>query len=177
MTQSGVNNLAQYSKSRNRAGHEILRERKRQRLTIAAMEAESRFDSINMRSEHGLIALAIMYWCEGIKRDTIIRFTNSDPYTCRTFIELLQNTFVIDRGKIRIKIHLHDYHDVIEMANFWSSVLNIPVTQFTKPYMKRSNHVYSHTGYKGCVCVTYGSAHIARVLLAFAKKYFSQYIT
>lgn len=141
------------------------------RLEVAEKQASSilalpRGDEIREK----MIALSIMYWCEGVKNDRVVQFVNSDPYLCRSFIDLLEDVFDIDRRKIRLTLHLHDYHDECSMKTFWSQSLDIPEDQFTKIYIKESNHINRRNGYKGCIRTSYYDCHVARVLIAFAKK-------
>jgi transcriptional regulator with XRE-family HTH domain len=117
-----------------------------------------------------MIALSIMYWCEGVKNDRVVQFVNSDPYLCRSFIDLLEDVLYVDRLKIRLTLHLHDYHDECSMKTFWSQSLDIPEDQFTKTYIKASHHINKRDGYKGCIRISYYDCHVARVLIAFAKK-------
>lgn len=176
MSPLGVERLSKYRKERNEFGHEILHQKKLERLKLADSVADDLFRQTNFQNATTIIALSMIYWCEGIKRDTNVRFTNSDPRLARVFINMLEKTFVINRSKIRVTVHLHDYHNKKEVMEFWSSTLGIPLIQFTKPYRKKSNHIYTHEGYKGCVRISYGDSHVARVLHSFAKKYINLYI-
>jgi hypothetical protein len=172
----GIDEIERKKRLSRAKGHAILHEMKIGRLAKAESEAAYLLSEVKKSRQEELIALAMMYWCEGIKNDVSIGFTNSDPRLARAFIVLLERTFKIDVRKIRVMLHIHDYHNEIETLDFWSSALHIPLDQFTKTYQKKSEHKYKAIGYKGCVRISYHDAHIARVLLSFAKKFISLYI-
>ncbi len=151
-------------------------EKKLKRLEIAEMEAGNLLNQIVLSKDTSLIALCTMYWCEGAKKNTIVSFTNSDPNLLRSFINMLIEVFNIDRGKIKVLLQLHDYHVHKELLDFWSKTLGISLSQFTKIYEKPSKHKYSAKGYMGCVRIEYYNAHIARVMLSFAKNFIKLYI-
>ena len=149
---------------------------KLQRIESADKEADALLKHIEFNKRTELIALVMMYWCEGIKSDQAVGFTNSDPKLARAFVLMLEDLFEIDRKRWRVCVHLHDYHDEKKILAFWSDNLNVPLTQFIMPFKKESNHIRQKKDYKGCVHIKYHDAHIARVLLAFAKKFINLYI-
>ena len=157
-------------------GHEVLHKEKINRIERASGEADLLLCYIDSSKQTKLIALAMMYWCEGIKSDQAVGFTNSDPKLARAFVLMFEDLFKVDRNKWRVCVHLHDYHDEKEILAFWSNTLNVPLNQFIKPFKKESNHIHQKKDYKGCVHIKYHDAHIARVLLSFAKKFINLYI-
>ncbi len=154
----------------------ISHEKKLKRLEVTEKEAGTLLNEILLNKDCSLIALSMMYWCEGAKNDNKVCFTNSDPNILKAFINMLLEVFNIDKNKIKVVLQLHDYHDHEELLDFWSTSLSLPQTQFGKIYQKQSNHIYSAKGYKGCVRIEYYNSHIARVLLSFAKNFIKLYI-
>jgi transposase-like protein len=157
-------------------GHATLHKKKLNRLNVAEKEATKLLEKIKFDENTAIIALSIMYWCEGIKDDNGVAFTNSDPELVRAFISMLEKIFEIDRKKFTVCLHIHDYHNESDSLNFWSQAIGIPLNQFTKTYKKKSNHKYSHKGYKGCVRISYFNSHISRTILSFAKNFIKLYI-
>jgi hypothetical protein len=146
----GVHRVDTAKKVHRERGYAILRERKVERLAKADKAAEDFLKVVSEDKKNHILALSMMYWCEGIKQDTSVSFTNSDPQLLRAFVRMLEEIFFVDRSRVGITVHIHDYHDEQE--------------------------IFKRDGYKGCVRLTYGSAHIARVLIAFAKKFMNLYI-
>ncbi len=155
---------------------EVSKSRRIKRIEVAEKRADELVREIERTSTLDLIVLSMIYQCEGVKSDQHVRFTNSDPSMIRTFLAVLRNSFKIDEKRLRVNLQLHDYHDKNEIMNFWSGVTGVPLDQFHRPYMKASEHIYRKDGYKGCVHIHYDDAHIARILLSFAKKLYKLYI-
>jgi hypothetical protein len=172
----GVKRIKEKSIAANLKSSETLHKRKLARQSTASIEATKVFSEVKPDFNTGIIALSFMYWCEGSKDDRTLGFTNSDPDLVKIFLVLLRQSFKIDENKLRICMHLHDYHNEIEMQNFWSLITNIPSEQFNKTFKKKSKHKYTKDGYKGCVKITYHDAHISRVIQSFAKNLTKLYI-
>lgn len=93
-----------------------------------------------------LIAGLFLYWGEGGK--TMLASTslsNTDPAMLRFFIHWLQ-TLGVSKYRLRIHIHLYADMDIKTELHYWSKALDLPLTSFTKPYIKISNR--SELSYK-----------------------------
>ena len=117
------------------------------------------------------IFCALLYWCEGDKSLNRVSFINSDPVMMKMFLSLFRNGFDLDESKFRVCVHLHSYHNKKEMLSFWSTVTEIPMTQFTKPHMKQTSGMYKKDGYPGCASVYYFDTQTARELLALKNEF------
>ena len=176
INQIGADRIKEKSKSAISKVSDILHKRKLERLSMADLEAEKMISKFKLDTNTVIVALSIMYWCEGSKDDGSVRFTNSDPDLVKIFIKLFRQCFPIDEKKIKITVHLHDYHNEKEILEFWSLATNIPLSQFNKPFRKESKHTFKKEGYKGCVRINYHDSHITRVIQLFAKKLAKHYI-
>jgi predicted transcriptional regulator len=118
---------------------------------------------------------SLLYWCEGEKNDYSVRFINSDPVMASTFLYLFRNGFCLDEKKFRICLHLHDYHNEKEQKRFWSVLTKIPLSQFSKVYIKPHTGKNKKKGYPGCASIRYNDCKIALELKMiwelFGKKY------
>ncbi len=150
--------------------------KKLNRISKANIEANKLLNKVQINNSLSLSLLAIMYWCEGSKEDRSIRFTNSDPNLIRMFLRIMRENFQIDEKRITISLHIHDYHDEQQTINFWSKITSVPAIQFNKVFLKKSDHDYQKTGYKGCIRINYHDEYITRVILLFAKKLMKLYI-
>lgn len=125
---------------------------------------------------HREIICSLLYVCEGSKdMHGIVVFVNSDPLLVRLFMQLFTESFPVDRRKFRLCLHLHNYHNVEKEKVFWSRITGIPLSQFTKPFIKTNAGRRIHEGYHGCASVRYQNTDIARRLLTNARV-FLQYI-
>jgi hypothetical protein len=116
--------------------------------------------------ENSQILASLLFWAEGSKDLGNISFMNSDPVMVKTFLGLLRKSFVLDETKFRVLLHLHEYHDEVEMKDYWSKITQIPIDQFSKTYIKAHTRTRIHPDYKGCCKIKYYDSHIARVLAA-----------
>ena len=86
-----------------------------------------------------LIAGLFLYWGEGGK--TMLASTslsNTDPAMLCFFIHWLQ-TLGVPKDRLRVHVHLYADMNIKMELRYWSKVLDLPLTSFTKPYIKTSN--------------------------------------
>ncbi len=92
----------------------------------------------NISDREFFIAGLFLYWAEGSKTKTFsIALTNTNPAMLVLFIRWLK---FFNVPKSRLKVHLHLYSDmnIKKQMNFWSKTLDIPISQFRKPYIKKT---------------------------------------
>ena len=151
-----------------------IREQTRQK-NITAENFAAKILSNEISKDFLGVLCSMIYHCEGSKQIQKLTFTNSDPSLIKTFLFLLRNSFDINEAKLRVLMHLHDYHNEEEQKIFWSQVTGIPAEQFNKTYQKPSDHRYKKEGYKGCINLSYCDVSIARKLHFIAKKFMERY--
>ncbi len=85
------------------------------------------------------LAGLFLYWGEGGKTKyytTIL--TNTNPGMVKFFLKWMEN-FGINRKKLKVSLHLYSDMDISKQMKYWSKLLNINISQFRKPYIKKSN--------------------------------------
>lgn len=112
------------------------------------------------------VLCSLLYWGEGSKTGYRTSFINSDPQMITTYISLLRKSFPIKESKFRALIHIHEYHDEDKLKKFWSEITQIPLSQFTKSYLKPHTSKILRSGYKGAIRIDYYDAKIAHELRA-----------
>ncbi len=115
------------------------------------------------------IFLALLYWCEGEKTGKRFCFSNSDPVMVKVYLALLRRAYKIDNKKIRIWIHLHSYHDVFYILEFWSKLTGIPKNQFFI-YNKPHTGISKKPGYKGCLSIRHQDSNIQKEIFIIIKR-------
>lgn len=120
----------------------------------------------------GKALLAMLYWAEGGKTGSGMKFTNTDPELISMFVSLLRKYYDIDESRLRIGLLVHYYHNRSQTRQFWSEKLRIPVAQFWKIYLKpRSGKKRSYKrNYYGICNLHYSSSAIQRELIALGKE-------
>ena len=92
----------------------------------------------NISDREFLIAGLFLYWAEGSKTKAFsIGLTNTNPKMLIFFILWLK---FFNVPKFKLKVHLHLYSDmkIKKQIHFWSKMLKIPISQFRKPYIKKT---------------------------------------
>jgi hypothetical protein len=112
------------------------------------------------------VLASFLFWAEGSKDLGNISFINSDPVMIGTFLKLFRTSFEVDETKFRVLLHLHEYHDHLEMKRYWSNITHIPIKQFSKTFIKSHTKRRIHPDYKGCCKIKYYDSRIARGLSA-----------
>lgn len=106
-----------------------------------------------------LIAGALLYAGEGFKGDSHLGMANTDPNILLMFVTWLRRCFDIDEARLRVRLYLHEGLDLEAAERFWSDLLDVPRSQFRKPYRavadptrRTSKHI------TGCPSVIYASS-------------------
>lgn len=148
-----------------------------QRLDEAEAFANETMEKIRIDTRISRVTCALLYWCEGSKTrgDGWLTFTNSDPSLISVFLALFRSGFTVDESKLRVKVHLHEYHDERKQLAFWSLVTNVSLAQFNRAYLKPHTGKRKKDGYAGCVSVRYYDCRIARQVLALARAFLKKH--
>lgn len=134
------------------------------------------FKEININKGLALVFCGMLYCCEGGKSDDrTLQFTNSDPKLVGAFVNLLRRAFELDENKFRVSLHLHSYHSKDNQINFWSKIVNIPATQFIKPYCKANAGKRIKNNYQGCANIRYNDVNVARELIGAGQAFLEKY--
>lgn len=116
-----------------------------------------------------LIAGLFLYWGEGEKASPAqAGISNTDPAVLKFFIQWLKQIFGVPKNKMRVYLHLYSDMDADKEMSFWSQTLNIPISQFRKPYIK--NNKRSFISYKsgfghGTCNILVGNVHLSEKIL------------
>ena len=145
-----------------------LANRKKHELWVEKFKEEADEEIANSRldTEVKKSLLSILYWTEGNKTGGIVQFVNTDPRMVLLFITLLRECYQIDETKLRLRLHLHEYHDERKTKKFWSELLKIPTDQFYKTYRKeRSKEKIYRKNFGGICFIRYNSTYLKEKLL------------
>ena len=82
----------------------------------------------------------MLYWAEGnkaSKRNFAIDFSNSDPKMITLFLKFLREICGVDEKRLRVLLYCYVNQDVKNIKKYWQKITEIPLTQFTKPYIRK----------------------------------------
>lgn len=77
---------------------------------------------------------AMLYWAEGGKTQSMVRFTNSDPEMIKLMMRFFREICEVSEEKFKGYIHIHPHLDYKKAEQYWSLLTSIPLTQFFKTY-------------------------------------------
>lgn len=79
----------------------------------------------------------LLYWAEGAKTGhNVVDFTNSNERMALIFLKMLRNIYRITEKKLRVLLYCYANQRVDTLVLHWSKRLNIPQSQFIKPYVR-----------------------------------------
>lgn len=149
--------------------------RRLEKIKIVRLNIRKKIHSTTLSILHKLLLCSILYWAEGGKTRGRVQFINSDPKMIQTFLSLFRSFYPTEEKRFRVCVHLHEYHQKQHVLKYWSKITNIPLTQFTKPYIKPHTGKTIRAGYMGCVRISYYDAQ-AFYLLQETYKEFSNWL-
>lgn len=125
-----------------------------------------------------LIAGLFLYWGEGAKTGAAtVSLSNTNPKVVKFFLYWLTKILKIPKRKITARLHIYSDMDLQKTLRFWSKELNLPLSQFKRPYVKKSTLnglTYRGYGHGTCNLFVYGRSLIEKVLMgieAIADEY------
>jgi hypothetical protein len=81
----------------------------------------------------------LIYWCEGdksTKRNYKVAVTSTNTNILRSFVDWLTKYYSVERDVIKLRLHIWKDIDEDAAKKHWSMELNIPISNFTKSYIK-----------------------------------------
>lgn len=88
-----------------------------------------------LNNEQFKLAGLMLYWAEGAKT-CLVDFANSDPKVIHFMMKWFRIICLVPDSKFRFQLHLHSGQDEQEMKTYWSNLVNIPLGQFHKSFIK-----------------------------------------
>ncbi len=140
---------------------EVLKVKKIKVYNKISEDADKYLSQIKSNKEIYKLLCSFLYWGEGEKNRNTVVFANSDPIMIKCFLTLFRSSFKLDEKKFRALVHVHEYHNEIEIKNYWSNITNIPLSQFSKCYLKPHTKKTIREGYKGTISIRYYDYKIA----------------
>ncbi len=150
------------------------------------MRFENKVPSFKIRSSNKyteeLRAIgSMLYWGEGYKGDDknpakSVDFANSDPDMIILFLKFLRNNYILENAKFRILLYCYSDQDVNNLIDFWSSIIDIPKNQFTKPYIRKDFKVLGRKMKYGLIHIRYYDKKLLLEIKKMINSYKSKYI-
>lgn len=139
----------------------VLRDKKNKITKEIISKADFYLSQNKSNKEIYKLLCSFLFWAEGEKNTSSVVFINSDPLMITCFLTLFRSSFELDEKKFRALVHIHEYHNEIEIKNYWSKITHISLSQFLKSYLKPHTTKTIREGYKGTISIRYYDYKIA----------------
>lgn len=163
---------AMYALRRQKVARRTSQETNRIRFEAKSLSYDIK-KKLTLVEERLKLAAVILYWAEGYKiGKSGLDFANSDPDTVVIFKRFLSEICRVDKDRLRCALYCYEGQDIAKITTFWSTLLNIPEAQFTKPYIK--NAAPGPRGPRmvhGLVHLRYYDTKLLRQVLAWIDEY------
>ncbi len=118
------------------------------------------------------LAGVMLYWAEGCKGWSTVKFVNSDPDMIRLFLRFLREVCGIWESRLKLLIHMYPDHDEQELIGFWSGITKVQKQNFYKSYV----HVGKKGTYKkkspyGTLVINYSDKKLLNQINLWIKEY------
>lgn len=117
------------------------------------------------------VAGAMLHWAEGYKtiQASGVDFANSDIEMVFIFMKFLRSRYILNEKRLRPMLYCYANQDPIVLTKFWSSTLNIPAKQFTKPYVRADYRTHSREMRHGLIHIRYNDKKLLRDILGLIE--------
>ncbi|MDP3763806.1 MAG: hypothetical protein Q8Q92_04170 [bacterium] len=116
----------------------------------------------------------MLYWAEGYKttKSNGIDFANSDQGMIVVFVSFLRKICGIDAKRLRVLLYCYSNQDTNKLIAFWSKLAKIPISQFTKPYVRTDFRLDKKNKMKmGMVHIRYSDKKLWLQVMQWIKEY------
>jgi hypothetical protein len=77
----------------------------------------------------------MLYWAEGSKGGGV-EITNSDPKLIKFMVRWLKEVCGVTSERLSARLNIHANQNDKKVKKYWSKITNIPLSQFSKSYLK-----------------------------------------
>lgn len=118
---------------------------------------EAKQNLLPLTNKELLIAGLFLYLGEGSKQNPAhVLLSNTDPNIVKFTLYWYTKVLKIPKDKIKVNLQLYYDMDTNKEINYWSDLLGIPLSNFWKPYIKKSiTKDIDHSGFKHGTCGLY----------------------
>lgn len=137
LSKERIRELRDFSEQRIERFRNTMRLKKEKRLKEVYLNEKKYLFPLSKKELY--LAGLLLYWGEGAKTKPFsASLSNTNPEIIKFFLFWLTDILKIHKEKICVKMHLYEDMDQGSILNYWSNLLEIPINQFKKPYIKKT---------------------------------------
>lgn len=117
----------------------ILTKQKKYNARLVSLYEQEKKRLLTLNEKELELAGLFLYWGEGSKRmNGPLSINNTDPQVLQFALSWMEKSLKIPRGKIKVYLHLYEDMDIKQEILYWKKILDLPSSQFARPYIKKS---------------------------------------
>ncbi|MCK4520878.1 helix-turn-helix domain-containing protein [Candidatus Parcubacteria bacterium] len=179
LSKKRIRELRDWNEQRIEKCRETKRKKKEERLNKFCKEQKRIIFPFDKRELY--LAGLFLYWGEGAKVGMCrLSVSNTDPSIIKFFMDWLIKSLKVPKEKLKVHLHLYKDMNIAKEIKFWSEILNIPISQFNKPYIKKTDKAsINHKGSfgHGTCNVKIGDARLTEKILMGLKSISDYYLS
>lgn len=159
--------------------HQIVRRSSSQTKHISFQKSPCSFSlktTLSKDQEQLKVAGHMLYWAEGAKTGNTVDFSNANPKIIGLFCRFLREIYSVNERRLRVLLYCHSRMEIPEHIAFWSSVTQIPIDQFTKPYVREKSEHKHCIMHHGLIHVRYADKRFHDLILSEIHTCFETFI-
>ncbi len=103
---------------------------------VEKIKERARLEILSLNADEFKLMGLMLYWAEGNKKRRV-GVSNSDPELIRFMMKWFRGICGVPDEKFKIYLNIHSGQDEVKIKRFWSDIINLPVSQFGKSYIKK----------------------------------------
>lgn len=182
LDESIIKNLQKTGWKKGEISRERFRNTMRQKREKIDYEIYQRYQKKfkNLSKETFFVAGLVLYLGEGDKKNySRIALANTDPEIIIFFIKWLVEFLGVDKGTIKVQLHLYEDMDIEKEVKFWQNILGLAKSQFYNPSIRKlqkASFSYKDSIRHGTCAIYVLSVEKKRTLSMAMKAFFDRVI-
>ena len=129
-----------------------------------------------LSNEEELLKIAglMLYCCEGSFKGSGIDFANSDPKIVALFLMFLRKICGVAEKRLSVYLYAFSNQDINKLKFFWKKTTNIPLSQFSRPYIRKVKNDSNEKMKYGLVKIRYYDKKLLKVLECWFSNYYNK---
>jgi len=118
------------------------------------------------------VAGIMLYWAEGTLKGQTVDFVNCNPDMVKIYLAFLREICGVAEERLRVYLYAYSYLNLKDAMNYWKKITGIPLSQFTKPYIRKGNPNLSNRKLPyGLVHIRYNDKKLLETIEFWIKEY------
>ncbi|MBU2028726.1 hypothetical protein KJ761_02430 [Patescibacteria group bacterium] len=130
-------------------GVQMQKDKKIKKIEECSLRAKK--DIVKLKKKELMIAGLSLYWGEGAKNCSNVRFYNSNPLVISFIMKWFRESLKIKEDRFLMYINVNEIHAkrLKDIKEYWSKITRIPIGQFRKPTLIKTKNKKVYENFPG----------------------------